>query len=114
MKLKAMLIAGVVAASMAGGSLAGERHSQRYDEMTGLEILAEQTGLRERQVQMILGTRSSFPEYITSFDRVHQKYVEAGGPSIYGELQSAGYFDADRNRRIAANRRAAAETAALN
>ena len=51
-----------------------------------VDELAAQSGLSKRQVQMVLGARSAFPEYLTSFHRVQKRLIEAVGRERYQEL----------------------------
>ena len=50
--------------------------------------LAVATGLSEREVQMVLGARTAFPEYRTSYDRVEQRFIKALGEQRYDDLMA--------------------------
>lgn len=51
-----------------------------------IELLAAETGLKERRVQMVLGTRSSFAEYVYTFGRSEQQFIRALGKERYRQL----------------------------
>ena len=48
--------------------------------------LAQETGLTERQVQMVLGNRTPFAEYRTSYQHSVEKMVAVIGPARYNEM----------------------------
>lgn len=50
-----------------------------------VEELAAASGLTTREVQMVLGTRTAFAEYRTSFNRARKQLIEAVGPERYRE-----------------------------
>ena len=41
--------------------------------------LAAVTGLKERQVQRVLGARTAYPEYPTQFDSSERRFIQAIG-----------------------------------
>ena len=53
-----------------------------------VRTLAAATGLSEREVQMVLGARTAFPEYRTSYDRVEQRFIKALGEQRYDDLMA--------------------------
>lgn len=53
-----------------------------------IEQLAAETGLKERRVQMILGTRSSFAEYPYTYERSLAKFKRELGRQRYQQLIS--------------------------
>jgi len=55
-----------------------------------IEQLAAQTGLKERRVQMILGTRTSFAEYPYTYERSLRQFKRALGPERYRQLVAGG------------------------
>lgn len=57
-----------------------------------VQLLAKETGLSERRVQMVLGTRSSFAEYVYTYDRTAKKLRTAIGAARYDQLMSNGEF----------------------
>lgn len=52
--------------------------------------LARQTGLSERKISMILGTRTSFAEYPYTYDRSVAKLRRAIGENRYDHLMNQG------------------------
>lgn len=52
------------------------------------KVLAQETGLSERKVQMILGTRTSFAEYPYTYDRSVAKLRRAIGEGRYDQLMN--------------------------
>ncbi len=46
--------------------------------------LAAATGLSERQVQMVVGGRTAYAEYRTSYNRVEKRFVKALGFDVIG------------------------------
>lgn len=50
--------------------------------------LAQETGLTERKVQMILGTRTSFAEYPYTYERSVAKLRKAIGEGRYDQLMN--------------------------
>jgi hypothetical protein len=48
--------------------------------------LADQTGLTERQVKMVVGPRSSHAAYLASYDQVQRQFVKSVGQERYKEL----------------------------
>jgi hypothetical protein len=52
--------------------------------------LARETGLSERKVQMILGTRTSFAEYPYTYERSVDKLRKAIGEGRYDQLMNGG------------------------
>lgn len=50
--------------------------------------LARETGLSERKVQMILGTRTAFAEYTYTYDRALEKFKAGIGEERYQRLIS--------------------------
>lgn len=50
-----------------------------------VDELAAASGLTTREVQMVIGTRTAFAEYRTSFYRARKQLIEAIGPERYQE-----------------------------
>jgi len=50
--------------------------------------LARETGLSERKVQMILGTRTAYAEYTYTYDRSLEKFKAGIGEARYQRLMS--------------------------
>lgn len=51
-----------------------------------VKSLADETGLTERQVRMVVGARTGFAEYRTIFNRVHREFKTALGQQRYDAL----------------------------
>jgi hypothetical protein len=54
------------------------------------KILAQETGLTERKVNMILGNRTSFAEYPYTYDRSVAKLRKTIGEGRYDQLMTHG------------------------
>lgn len=48
--------------------------------------LAAETGLTARQVSMVLGPHSAYPEYLSSYSIVRDRFIRAVGQQRYNEL----------------------------
>jgi hypothetical protein len=48
--------------------------------------LARETGLSERKIRMLVGARTAFAEYRTSFDRTQKHFLQAMGPERYQDF----------------------------
>lgn len=55
-------------------------------EQDPVSDLSQITGLSERKVQMVLGTRTSFAEYPYTYQRSLEKFVRAVGKENYENL----------------------------
>lgn len=51
-----------------------------------LQDLSDETGLTPRQIGMVLGARSAYPEYLASYSFVKSRFVQAVGVRRYNEL----------------------------
>src|SRR5689334_22676632 len=51
-----------------------------------LQDLADEAGMTTRQVGMVLGARSAYPEYLASYSFAKSKFVRAVGAQRYQEL----------------------------
>lgn len=80
---------------------------------SSITLLAQASGLSERQVQMVLGNRTSYAEYRISYDRVDRKFRDAVGPEIYRNLKERGELTASNAQQLMAivNTRSDAEVA---
>jgi hypothetical protein len=67
--------------------------------------LAAATGLSERQVQMVVGGRTAYAEYRTSYNRVEKRFVEALGEERYRDLMAGREIVLDNGVRVAFNDR---------
>lgn len=54
-----------------------------FDEIVG------QSGLSKQDVRMVLGARTPYPAYRTSYERVRRQLIEAVGQARYQELVAA-------------------------
>jgi len=54
------------------------------------KILAQETGLTERKVNMVLGNRTSFAEYPYTYQRSVEKLRKAIGEGRYDQLMNHG------------------------
>lgn len=57
-----------------------------------VRLLAQETGLSERKVNMILGNRTSFAEYPYTYQRSVEKLRKAIGEGRYDQLMNHGEF----------------------
>lgn len=60
------------------------------DAKDPVQLLARETGLSERKVQMILGTRTSYAEYPYTYARSVAKLRRAIGEDRYDQLMDNG------------------------
>ena len=67
--------------------------------------LAAATGLSERQVQMVVGARTAYAEYRTSYDRAEARLVKALGEERYRDLMAGREVVLDNGVRVAFNDR---------
>ena len=67
--------------------------------------LAAVTGLSERQVQMVVGARTAYAEYRTSYDRVEARFIKALGEERYRDLMAGHEIVLDNGVRVALNDR---------
>ncbi len=67
-----------------------------------MDLLAQASGLTSRQVQMVLGNRSTYAEYRISYDRVERQFREAVGPEIFRSLKERGELSAQHAQALAA------------
>lgn len=88
-------IAAAMALPVAGTAVAQEG-------VDSIALLAQASGLSERQVQMMLGNRTSYAEYRISYDRVDRKFREAVGPEIYRDFKERGELTASDAQQLMA------------
>jgi hypothetical protein len=48
--------------------------------------LAQETGLTQRQVGMVLGPRTAYPEYLSAYSFARDKFIRAVGKQRYEDL----------------------------
>lgn len=86
-------VAAALALSFAGTAAAqqtlGAVHV-RAAAVTPINLLAQASGLTQRQVQMVLGDRTAFAGYLANYERVDRKFQRAIGPEMYQRLKSDG------------------------
>jgi hypothetical protein len=63
--------------------------------------LAAATGLTERQVQMVLGARTAYAEYRTSYNWAEKRLVKALGEARYNDLMAGREIVLDNGVRVA-------------
>lgn len=59
-------------------------------EINPIALLSQATGLTEREVQMVLGNRTSYAGYVASYDFVDRRLQQAIGPEMYQHLKQYG------------------------
>ncbi|WP_119718878.1 hypothetical protein [Cognatilysobacter tabacisoli] len=69
--------------------------------------LADATGLSERKVQMVLGTRSSFAEYRYTYDRALEQFRDAVGEEQYQRFVAGQPIDLEAVARARATAQSA-------
>ena len=67
--------------------------------------LAAATGLTKTEVQMVLGARTPFPEYFTSYERAQRRLEQALGTARYRELMAGREIVLDNGQRFALAKR---------
>ena len=67
--------------------------------------LAAATGLSERQVQMVVGARTAYAEYRTSYDRAEKQFIKVLGEERYRDLMAGREIVLDNGVRVALNNR---------
>ena len=72
---------------------------------TQVRDLAAATGVSERQVQMVVGARTAYAEYRTSYDRVEARFIKALGEERYRDLMAGREIVLDNGVRVAFNDR---------
>lgn len=55
-----------------------------------IDDIVAQSGLSKQQVRMLLGARTPYPAYRTSYDRLRKQLIAAVGQARYQELVKAG------------------------
>ena len=83
-----------VLAALPGLAVAGGENLQVRD-------LAAATGLTCSEVKMVLGARTPFPEYFTSYDRAQKRLEQTLGKQRYRELMAGREIVLDNGQRFA-------------
>lgn len=65
--------------------------------------LAAVTGLTERQVQMVVGAHTAYPEYLTSYDWARRRFIHSLGVQRYSDLMAGREIMLDNGDRLAFN-----------
>ncbi|MFL6591843.1 MAG: hypothetical protein ACJ8GK_03940 [Luteimonas sp.] len=91
MKTKQLLLLALLVATPA---LAGASPSSH------LADLAAQTGLSERQVQMVVGGHTAYAEYLTQYDWARRRMISTLGPERYLDLIAGDEIRLDSGRRF--------------
>ena len=60
-----------------------------------MKELADYTGLSERKVAMVVGARTPYAEYRTSFNRVERQFKRALGEERYNDLMAGRRIQLD-------------------
>jgi hypothetical protein len=63
--------------------------------------LARETGLTERQVQMVFGGHTAYAEYLTTYDWARHRVIRALGNERYNDLMAGREIVLDNGRRVA-------------
>ena len=63
--------------------------------------LAAATGLNERDVQMVIGAHTAYPQYLTRYDSARRQFIRALGPSRYQDLMAGRRITLDNGVRVA-------------
>jgi hypothetical protein len=63
--------------------------------------LAAATGLNERDVQMVLGAHTAYPQYLTKYDWARRRFVSVLGQDRYEDLMAGREITLDNGIRVA-------------
>ena len=63
--------------------------------------LAQATGLNERDVQMVIGAHTAYPQYLTRYDWARRRFVNALGQERYQDLMAGREITLDNGIRVA-------------
>ncbi len=63
--------------------------------------LAAATGLSDRDVQMVVGAHTAYPQYLTSYDWARRRFVKALGQERYRELMAGRQIVLDNGVKVA-------------
>lgn len=59
-----------------------------------IDDIVAQSGLSKQQVRMLIGARTPYPAYRTSYERMRKQLIAAVGQARYRELVKAGELPA--------------------
>ena len=67
---------------------------------TQISDLARETGLTERQVQMVFGGHTVYVEYLTTYDWARHRVIQVLGNERYNALMAGREIVLDNGRRV--------------
>jgi hypothetical protein len=68
---------------------------------TQIRDLAAATGLNERDVQMVMGAHTAYPQYLTRYDWARRRVVAVLGTERYNDLMAGREIQLDNGIRVA-------------
>ena len=68
---------------------------------TQIRDLAAATGLNERDVQMVMGAHTAYPQYLTRYDWARRRVVNTLGEERYRDLMAGREIVLDNGTRVA-------------
>lgn len=68
---------------------------------TQIRDLAAATGLNERDVQMVMGAHTAYPQYLTHYDWARRRIVAVLGTERYNDLIAGREIRLDNGIRVA-------------
>ena len=68
---------------------------------TQIRDLAAATGLNERDVQMVVGAHTAYPQYLTRYDWARRRVISVLGSERYKELMAGREIQLDNGIRVA-------------
>jgi len=63
--------------------------------------LAAATGLSERDVQMVIGAHTAYPQYLTRYDSARRQFIQSLGKDRYEQLMAGRQITLDNGVRVA-------------
>ena len=68
---------------------------------TQIRDLAAATGLNERDVQMVMGAHTAYPQYLTRYDWARRRVINTLGEERYRDLMAGRQIVLDNGTRVA-------------
>ena len=68
---------------------------------TQISDLAAATGLNERDVQMVVGAHTAYPQYLTRYDWARRRVIAVLGTDRYNDLMAGREIRLDNGTRVA-------------
>lgn len=68
---------------------------------TQIRDLAAATGLNERDVQMVVGAHTAYPQYLTRYDWARRRVISVLGAERYDDLMAGREIQLDNGIRVA-------------